>query len=936
MRRITSIILSLFVTFISFAQINPQGLLERDPSVRYGKFENGLTYYIKHNDKPAQRADYYLFTNVGAIQETPAQNGLAHFLEHMALNGTKNLPGKTMINYFESIGASFGPNINASTGVEQTMYMLTNIPTTREGIIDTALLVMHDYSAFVTNDPAEIDKERGVIIEEWRTRRTAEWRNIEKAWEYLYKGSKYATCNIIGTKENLETFPASELQDFYHTWYRPDLQAVVVVGDIDPEVIEAKLRTLFEDIPAHENPKPKEEILLPENEDPIVGIITDPETRMSQIQFAVKYPLLTPRMVRQYGAGFMNDLAVDLVNAVFSERFDDIRKKADAPFFAGGAVFTNLILTSDALMASAAFRDGEALTAFEAALTEIEKAKRFGFTESELERAKTNMIANAERATSNAESRKNGEYVQDYMTDFFSGWPFMTPAYKEEQIKGYLPFLSLDVINAFLKTISYDKNVVVLYLAPEREGLVHPVEQDFITIIDKVKNAEMESGIQEEELGELVDAALLLGSKVKEEKEGLFNSTVWTLENGIRVVIRPSDYKKEEVTFRLQVPSGKSLIAESELPSLDDNMIALYSNLGGVSHFPSTTLNKMLTGIIVSESPFIEDEFHGVSGQCAPKDFETLMQLVYLQVTEPRFVEEEIAPAFTQMNAIVPNLSKQPNYILGEAYLKTAYGDNPRRQLISMDMLSKMSVASLEQSYKTLFSNMAGACVYITGNVDLETIKPLVEKYIGSLPTVGQGNTYIDHNLQVVPGKVENIFNAPMTTPKSSVLMIFSGDLKYDLENVLTMQAFRYTLDLIYTETIREEEGATYGVGTQGSLSAIPQNRGEMIIQFDTDPARVDEMIKLAIQGVEDIANNGPTEEQMVKVRENFLKNVSESRISNSYWSNNLRQYDLTGVDLDTEREAIINSLTAEKVKNFVSEFIGQGNFVKIVMNPEE
>ncbi len=936
MRRITSTILSLLVTFISFAQVNPQGLLERDPSVRYGKFDNGLTYYIRHNDKPAQRADYFLFTNVGAIQETPAQDGLAHFLEHMALNGTKNLPGKMMINYFESIGASFGPNINASTGVEQTMYMLNNIPTTREGIIDTALLVMHDYSAFVTNDPVEIDKERGVIIEEWRTRRTADWRNTEKIWEHLYKGSKYATCNIIGTKENLETFHASELQDFYHTWYRPDLQAVVVVGDIDPEVIEAKLRALFEDIPAHENPKPKEEIFLPENEEPIVGIITDPETSVSQVRFVIKYPLLTPRMARQYGAGFMNDLAIDLVNAVFSERFEDITKKADAPFFAGGTAFTNLILTSDALMASAAFRDGEALTAFEAALTEIEKAKRFGFTESELERAKTNMITNAERATSNADSRKNSEYVWDYMSDFFQGWPCMTPAYKEEQIKGYLPFLSVDVINAFLKTISYDKNVVVLYLAPEREGLVHPAEQDFITIIDKVKSAEMESDIQEEEFGELVDAALLIGSKVREEKEGLFTSTVWTLDNGIRVVVRPSDYKKEEVTFRLQVPGGKSLIAESDIPSVDDNMLMLYNNLAGVSHFPSTALSKMLTGKIVSESPFIEDEFHGITGQSAPKDFETLMQLVYLQVTEPRFVEEEIAPAFAQMNAVVPNLSKQPNYILYDAYLKTAYGNNPRKQLISMDMVSKMSVASLEQSYKNLFSSMAGACVYITGNVDLETIKPLVEQYIGSLPTVGEGSVYIDQNLQVVPGKVENIFNAPMTTPKSSVLLIYSGDVEYNLENAITMQAFRYTLDLVYTETIREEEGATYGVGTQGSVSAIPQNRGEMFIQFDTDPTRAEDMIALAIKGVEDIVKNGPTEEQMVKIRENFLKNVSESRISNSYWSNNLRQYDLTGVDLDTEREAIINSLTSEKVKNFVSEFIGQGNLVKIVMNPAE
>lgn len=936
MRKIISTILSLFVTLSAFAQVNPQGLLERDPSVRYGKLDNGLTYYIKHNDKPAERADYYLFTNVGAIQETPAQDGLAHFLEHMALNGTKNLPGKMMIDYFESIGASFGANINASTGVEQTMYMLNNIPTTREGIIDTALLIMHDYSAFVTNDPAEIDKERGVIIEEWRTRRTAEWRSTEKVWEHLYRGSKYATCNIIGTKENLETFPASELQDFYHTWYRPDLQAVVVVGDIDPEVVENKLRTLFEDIPARENPKPKEEILLPENEDPIVGIITDPETRVSQMQFVIKYPLLTPRMVRQYGAGFMNDLALDLVNAVFSERFDDITKQADAPFFAGSASFTNLIATADAFMTGVAFADGESLKAFEAALTEIEKAKRFGFTEGELERAKTNMIANAEKATSNADSRKNSEYVWDYYADFFQDWPFMTPAYKEEQIKGYLPFLSLDVINAFLSGISYDKNVVVLYLAPEREGLVHPTEQDFVDIIEKVQNAEMESDLQDEEFGELVDAALLVGSKVKKEEEGLYNSTVWTLENGIRVVVRPSDYKKEEVTFRLQAAGGRSLIAESELPSVDDNMLYLYNNLSGVSHFPSTTLSKMLTGKIVSENPFIENLFHGVSGSCAPKDFETLMQLVYLQVVEPRFVEEEIAPAFAQLNAIVPNLAKQPNFIFSEAYLKTAYGNNPRRQLISMDMVEKMSVASLENSYKTLFSNMAGTTVYITGNVDLETIKPLVEKYIGSLPTSGKPTEYIDHNLEVVPGKVKNIFNAPMTTPKSSVLLVYSGDVEYNHENVIAMQAFRYTLDLIYTETIREEEGATYGVGTQGNISAVPQQKGGMIIQFDTDPARVEEMIVLAIQGVEQIAENGPTEEQMVKIRENFLKNISESRISNSYWASNLRNYDLTGVDLDTEREAIINSLTSEKVKNFVADFIGQGNFVKVVMNPEE
>ena len=924
----------VLAAFTSYGQVDPNAPLQRDPNLLYGKLDNGMTYYIMHNDLPAQRAEFYLLNDIGAIQETPAQNGLAHFQEHMCLNGTKNFPGKGIISYMESIGASFGGNVNASTGQEYTIYMFTNIPVTRESIIDSTLLALHDYAAFVTNDPVEIDKERGVIIEEWRTRRTADWRMMEKTWGTLYKGSKFEKCNIIGTKENLETFPAEELVKFYQTWYRPDLQAVVVIGDIDAQQVLEKVKATFADIPARENPEPKGVYRTPDNEEPIVGVFTDPEARNTQVTAYVKSDPM-PRPYMNYGVGYMMDLIKDIINSMFSERLTDIAHQSDAPFLNAKAYWTRENNFMDAFEMTAVTKDGEAEKGFAALLTEVEKAQRYGFTQAEFDRVKTNLIANAERNTSNASTRKSPNLVYEAMTDFLFGYPMMAPDYVESQLKGYLAAIPLAQINQIVAATDYTKNLVIIYQAPEKEGLTHPTEETLKGIVAAVKAADIKANEAEEAMGELLDASLLKGSKTRKEAGGLYGSTVWTLRNGIRVTIRPSQYNKEEIRFKLSVPGGQSLIEEADIASLDNNVISLYNQLCGLSEFPATKLSKMLTGKIVSESVFIDDIFHGVNGACAPKDFETLMQLVYLQVTAPRFVEDEFAPGMAQMNAVVPNLEKQPNYVVYKKYLETAYNNTPRQELISTEKIGKISLASFERSYRKLFANMAGAEVIITGNIDPTTVKPLVEKYIGSLPAK-KAVKWIDRNVDIVPGQIEKTFTTKMDTPKTTCMLTVSGKAAADPKNRIIMSVLEGCLDQLYTETVRENEGGTYGVGCQGTLVSIPKEEGQIFIQFDTDPDRAEKLIALTLDGLKSMATAGPSEVFLNKTKENLLKTVPENRISNAYWSNCLLNYYRTGNDLDTNREEIISAVTVEDVRAFAAALLDQGNLIKIVMNPEK
>ena len=934
MRRVLIFIAALFAA----ATIgNAQNALPNDPAVKVGKLDNGMTYYIRHNDKPAQRAEFYLATHVGAIQETPDQDGLAHFLEHMCFNGLKNLPGKQMLEYLQSIGAEFGRNINASTGVESTQYMLNNIPVTREGIIDTCLLVMHDYSHFVLNEQKEIDDERGVIIEERRTRRNASWRMSEQDKQYMYKGSKYADCTIIGSQENLETFKRESLVNFYETWYRPDNQALIVVGDIDPDQILSKIQTLFADIPAPVNPKAKDVIKIPDNKEPIVGIVTDPENPNSEVMILWKSEPL-PWQYNNTDVALLTDLLKDIIGNVMSERFQEITSKPDAPFLNGMMGCTQICETCDVLFGDVAFKEGEVVPALTAFYTEVEKVKRHGFTDSEIQRAKDAIISHYEKSAEGADSRKNSEFVRPLINNFFNNKPYMVPATELQVVKSIMQMLPAAAVNQVAPQLITEDNMVIIYNGPKKEGLTDPTEAQLLEVIGSVRASEIAANAEEQIASEFVDPAKLKGGKVKKTASLVKGITEWTLSNGVKVAFLPTDYKKDQVLIRLVKDGGTSLIPTEDLPSFEDNVWSLFLNNGGVSKYSASTVSKMLAGKQLSVTPYLESMTHGISGNCQPKDLETALQLFYLYFTDPRFDPDEFNVGKQQIEAVLPNILKTPNFKFQQELQRTISGGNPRTVILDEDVLAKADVKVVERNYRKLFKNAAGVVVYIVGNVDEATLKPMVEKYFGSLPKGCKPLKWKDDGQRIPAGRVLNEFKVDMQTPKTTVFQFYSTyDVKYSVAEKVNLTAAEYILDMIFTETLREEEGGTYGAQTMTSSNKYPVDRAVIQVYFDTNPSSADKLRELATAGLNKLATEGPTAEQMTRVKENFKKNVPEKRIQNNYWMDVINHwYRFGNTDYDAEYESAVNALSAEGIRDAVAKILKSGNFGEVVMSPDK
>ena len=906
--------------------------LPNDPATRVGKLDNGLTYYIRHNDKPAQRAEFYLATNVGALQETPDQDGLAHFLEHMCFNGTKNFPGKGILNWLESIGASFGGNVNASTGVEQTIYLLNNIPLIRPTVVDTCLLIMHDYSHFVTCDPAEIDKERGVILEEKRSRNTAQWRIREASGPYLYGDTKYATTSIIGTEENLKTFKPESLTNFYHTWYRPDMQALVVVGDIDVDAVEAKIKSTFADIPAPVNPKQKDVIRIPDNEKPAIGILTDPELNNTSVVTYWRSEAM-PEEFNNTAIGLTTDLVKSIVSIAMNERFEDIAARPDAPFIAGGFGTGSLCETADVVMAQVACKDGQALPAFAAGLLEAEKLHRFGLTEAEIDRAKTEILSQYETAAKQADTRKNTEFVMPMISHFFDNEPFMDPQMEYQLVQMILQQLPNDSINQLSQQIITRENMVVLYQAPQKEGLVHPTAEQIQAVIDQVENAQLEQAAGEEIPASFLDPATLKGSKNGKVKNSFYGTRTFTLRNGVSVWLLPTDHEKDQIIFNITKDGGRSLLSDEELYSFDSNIWQLYQQNTGIAEFPATTVRKMLAGKQCSASPYINEYAHGVSGSSTVKDFETALQMAFLYFTDPRFDEAEYNQGRSQIEAVLPNLMTQSNYKLNNALYDYVY-DSPRRFMISDETLAKADLATMERAYKRLFADAAGVRMVVVGDFKEEEILPLIRKYAGSLPKGKSATkaTYRDDGISTANRIYD--FKAQMQTPMVTVLQVYDNVQPYSVEAEAAYDALSYILDMVYTETLREDEGGTYGASTSAEVGRKPDERHMLQVVFQTNVESADKLRDLAKSGLENLAENGPTAEQFDKTVKNLQKNIPESRLRNAYWNSIILRNLRDGIDYDKDYESAVNALTPEKVKAAAQELI-DGNLIEIVMRPE-
>lgn len=925
------------VAIVAFVATAVGQVIPADTAVRTGKLDNGMTYYVRSNAKPAKQAEFYILHHVGAIQEEDNQQGLAHFLEHMAFNGTKNLPDKMLINYLEKVGVKFGANLNAFTAQEQTCYNMSAVPLNREGIIDTCLLILHDWSHFISLEHEEIDNERGVIVEELRTRNDANWRLNEKTRPVMTNYSKYGERNIIGTIEGLKTFTYQDIKDFYNRWYRPDLQAVVVVGDFDADWMVEKIKKVMADIPAVENPEPKQVIKIAGNDEPMVCVATDPEMTSTRVTMMIKHDPV-PKEMNNTIQAFVADMMIEMIGSMLSNRLSDISQQPNAPFVAAGSGYGSLTDHQDVVQAIAIARDGEAAKAFEALYAEVEKAQRFGFTMSELERERAEVLRSAEKGYDNRNDRRNGQLVQAYLRAFRTNSAIPSAETEYELVKQIVPMLDLNSINAVAKEIFKQKDNVVIITAPEKAEIPVPSNEDILAIINKVRGEELkpyEDNVVKEPL--IPEGTVLKGSPVAKTTTDKFGSTVWTLKNGIKVVVKTTDFKADELRISAKALGGTSLVANEDIYTA--SLIDMTIEQSGIGKFKATDLQKQLAGKDVGFAFSLDDYTATGSGSCSPKDLETQLQLMWLYFNAPRWSEEDFGVLMDMLATQLKNVESNPMYTFQKEYNKTLYNNNPRRGMMGLAELEKVDFAKMPELFKTVYGNAADFTFTFVGNVDLDVLKPLVEKYIGSLPASSKKKdrkTWKDDGVRWWKGEIDNTFATKMSMPKTTISLTFNADVEINLENTISFSFLQQIMRQRYTTSIREERGGTYSVGCGGGFARRPVEAVRFIVQFDTNKDLAAELIEVVKDELKKMAEEGPTADEINTVKEYMIKQYLDNTKNNAAWVGNLTNLHIEGDDMFTDYKAIVENMSNEQIKAIAAKIINSGNSALVVMNPEE
>ncbi|MFI3317181.1 MAG: insulinase family protein [Rikenellaceae bacterium] len=936
-RLFLSVLALLFAVTGVMAQFDPMAPIAIDPDVRIGKVPSGLTYYIRHNAKPKGQADFYILTDVGAIQEEDDQQGLAHFLEHMAFNGTINMPGKEMIEYLEKIGVKFGANLNAATGWDQTTYLIKDVPVVRESVIDSALLILHDWSSFIDPHAAEIDAERGVIKEELRTRDNASWRSTIDMVKALGRGTRYEHRNLIGYLEGLESFEHDALIRFYESWYRPYNQAIVIVGDIDVDQVEAKIQALMADLPMPAEGAPQKEVVRTiDNEEPIISIYTDAEMTSSSISLFMKREAM-PEEYNNLGIYELKNIAESYISIMQNERFRDIATKPNAPFTGASMSLgsVGIIPTLESTTYGVNTHNGKLIEGFEAMAIEMEKSRRFGFTFGEFERAQANLMQSIERQYNNSGDQLNNSYVRRYLDHFAKNTPIPDAETEFKMDSMLINTLTLADINGMVQQLISPLNQVIIVNAPEQEGLVNPTEQELLDILAKV--AEMDLKPYEDNVVKvpLIDPSITLkGSPVKKSKyDDSQQTTEWTLKNGIQVVVRPSTFKADEVQLSAKAYGGNALLSDADYAA--SGFLSTILSASGVSEFSATDLQKQLTGKSAAASVWTSAYTNGINASSSVKDVETMLQLVYLRFTAPRYNEDDFNILMAKYYDYAKNMGSDPDNVYREFVTSKLYDNNIRKRTMSTEMLDEVKFERLPAIFNTLFSDADSFRFVITGNVDLQTLKPLVEKYIGSLPTKGKAIKLTDDKVRMVQGTLEDEIAVSMTQPKVSVLYAINSQSDFTLKNQYVAQYLSAALDNRYLVSIREEKGGTYGVSVNVSIAPIPVPSSTMMIQFDTNEQQADELCEIIVAELEDMAKNGPTQEQMSKTREFLLKDFDNSLEKNSAWTGFIFEKYTYGYNTPEQARAIIESITAQDVKEMMQDILDSGNMIRLMMRPE-
>lgn len=917
-----------------FAQQQELEPLPIDPNLRYGKLANGLTYYIRHNDQPKERADFYIAQNVGSILEEENQRGLAHFLEHMAFNGSKNFPEKGMDRFTESIGMRMGENLNAYTSFDETVYMLRNVPVTQEEVIDSCLLILHDWSGFLDLTDSMIEKERPIIREEWRTGQDAQARLWEQQLPRLFPDSRYGHRLPIGTIDVIDNFRPEELRAYYHKWYRPDLQAVIIVGDIDVDQVENKLKKMFADIPAPVNPAVREEFEVPDTDTPLVSIATDKEASNLILYLFYKHDKM-PRELESTLMGLVKDYIQSVSSTMINERFDELTQQADPPFIYAEAGDGDYMVarTKGAWTAAAITKEGEIESTLTTLVKETERLRQYGFTASEYERARMNVLKAYETAYNERNNQRNGSYVQEYVSHFTKGGYIPGIEMEYTLISQIAPNIPVEQINKYVQDMINEDNFVISLTGPDKEGVTYPTEEELLLTFFRARQEPVEP-YEETVSDEPLIPQLPAPGKITEITEDpLFEATVLTLENGIRVVLKQTDFKKDEVRMTATSPGGSTRFGSGDVENL--KVFNEVIGLGGLGNFSAIELGKKLAGKQVSCATSLGLDNESVNGSSTPADLETLFQLIYLSFTAPRMDEEAYTSFETRLKAQLQNLELNPMVAFSDSLSEAIYRDDLRAKRIRPEDFDRISYPRIMEMYRERFADASDFVFTFIGNIDAETIVPYIAQYLATLPSLKRTEK---GNASEVPairkGTYSNHFRMKQETPKASVAHVFSGNMPYNLENIITATLLKQILDLVYTEKIREDEGGTYGVRTSLRISSFPEGEAILQIYFDTDPPKRTALNNIVRNELRRISQNGPREEDFRKTVDNMLKRHAENRQENAYWLNVLDNYYYKGLDSYTEYTSILQSITPEKVRAFTRELLDQGNTIEVVMEP--
>ncbi|HET8859099.1 M16 family metallopeptidase [Marivirga sp.] len=901
-----------------------------DPNVKVGQLENGLTYYIRQNEKPANKVEFRLVIDAGSMQENAKQLGLAHFTEHMAFNGTKNFKKNELVDFLQSAGVKFGADLNAYTSFDETVYILP-IPTDDEGVLEKGMTVLEDWADGLLMTDEEIDKERGVVLEEWRLGQGANQRMRDEYFPVLFKDSRYAERLPIGKKEILENFKYETIRSFYEDWYRPDLMAVIAVGDLDPEKMEQEIKDRFGDLKNPKNPKEKKLYDVPNHEETYVSIVSDKEANFNQIQLYYKHDNEEMETL----ADLRKDLVYSMYNGMLSQRLNELTQSAEPPFIFAGTRFSPLVRSKSAYSSFAIVGENGFEEGLKALAEENKRIKEHGFTSSELERYKKTFLNNAEKRVKELEKTESGRFANAYIQHFLSGNPIPGAEFEYEFYQNLINSISLPEINKLANQWVTDENRVIVLTGTEKEGVEMPTEEDILSILEEVKNSDMEPYKEEEVAENFMTNTPKAGEVVNSSKIDELGITELELSNGVRVVLKPTEFKNDEVRMRAFSFGGHSQYEMEDYYSAS-NATSLISE-AGVSDFSSTDIQKMLSGKTVRVSPFISTYSEGFNGQASPQDLEEMFQLMYLYFTAPRMDREAFSSFVNKNKMFYENLMSNPQFYYSDKLSMILSQDNPRGGgFPKAEHLDEIDFERAFEIYEDRFADASDFTFIFVGNFSVDGITPMLETYLGSLPTVKRKDDWVDLGIRPPEGVVkEEIIKG--TDPKSYATIIYHGETEYDRQKSYHLRSLGELVTNELIDILREEKSGVYGVGASGSMQRLPESRYTFRIAFPCGPENVEDLVNTTHEILADIKENGVEEEALAKVKEAQLKGLKEDLKKNDYWLNRLYSFYYYDDDLSNFiiSEDKINSLSTQDLKSAANEFLNEDQFVEAILLPE-